>query len=325
MRRLRQGRLGEERGAVAVTVGVALVALVAMLAVVVDLAALYAERRQLQNGADAAALAVALGCARLEACPDIGMAQAMADGNANDGSSAVSVTADQGVGTATATTSAVTGGAPGYPVFFAGVFGIDRADVGGVATASWGVFAEAEVTPLAVSFQEWNSAVGGADSLPAPSDGDILLFDPETNTTGSDPEGFGWLRPEGQCQATVAESSQASGQQEGDPPAGCTDSHLRSLVDDATPVIVPLFDDVSVQGPRTYGIVGFTGFVLDGYRFGSDSAFAYGSPPPCPELSPEGEPQSCIRGQFTRYAAYGTDLDFGEGFPFGAYQVLLTD
>jgi len=84
----------DDRGAVVVLVGILLAAgvLTGMLAIVVDLGRLYAERRVVQNGADAAALAVAQHCARSstdakcasEASAQ-GVARDLADGNAPDG------------------------------------------------------------------------------------------------------------------------------------------------------------------------------------------------------------------------------------------------
>ena len=53
----------DDRGAVLVWVALMLVVLLGIGALVIDVGALYAERRQLQNGADAAALAVAADCA----------------------------------------------------------------------------------------------------------------------------------------------------------------------------------------------------------------------------------------------------------------------
>ena len=67
MRRIAE-RLRSERGATAVLVGILLVPLVGCLAIALDVGALYVERGQLQNGADAAALAVAQECAEDGKC-----------------------------------------------------------------------------------------------------------------------------------------------------------------------------------------------------------------------------------------------------------------
>ncbi|WP_418606589.1 pilus assembly protein TadG-related protein [Georgenia sp. SUBG003] len=69
-----------------VVVALLMVPLIGFAAISVDVAASYAERQQLQNGADAAALAVAQECA-LDGCPadPEALADAMVLGNVNDG------------------------------------------------------------------------------------------------------------------------------------------------------------------------------------------------------------------------------------------------
>ena len=67
-----------------------LVPLIGFVAIAVDVGALYAERAQLQNGADAAALAIAQDCADDGVCGDsAGIAARFADANANDGAANV--------------------------------------------------------------------------------------------------------------------------------------------------------------------------------------------------------------------------------------------
>lgn len=80
-----------DEGAVAVVVAVLMVALLSMGALVVDVGQLYAERRQLQNGADAAALSVVIDCAAPSGCaPTIAAdAVAKAEQNADDGAATV--------------------------------------------------------------------------------------------------------------------------------------------------------------------------------------------------------------------------------------------
>ena len=91
----RLGRRRDERGGVAVTVGVLFSAGVVLgaAALVVDVGQLYVEREQLQSGADAAALAVARSCALDPAnCTDpMAIAVSYANHNAKDGASAVTV------------------------------------------------------------------------------------------------------------------------------------------------------------------------------------------------------------------------------------------
>jgi len=88
--------LSDDRGVISVlTAIVGSVVLLASAAMAIDVATLYSERRQLQNGADAAAIAVAQSCARglaNAAAPcDIGPASALANGNALDHRSRVAL------------------------------------------------------------------------------------------------------------------------------------------------------------------------------------------------------------------------------------------
>ncbi|MBV1852176.1 pilus assembly protein TadG-related protein [Catellatospora tritici] len=83
-----------EVGGVAAIVAILLAGgvLMGMTAVVIDVGQLYAEREQLQSGADSAAMKVALNCAKRRAtCGTAGLAgaEAVADANAKDGRSDV--------------------------------------------------------------------------------------------------------------------------------------------------------------------------------------------------------------------------------------------
>jgi Flp pilus assembly protein TadG len=81
-------RVKDDDGAIAVIVAVLAVVLFGFGALVVDAGALYDERRQLQNGADGAALALAQSCAA-GPCGTVAaqssLAQPYANGNARDG------------------------------------------------------------------------------------------------------------------------------------------------------------------------------------------------------------------------------------------------
>ena len=75
MRRQMLSRARDERGAILMQVGVAMVGLLAFAALVTDYGILWAARRQAQNAADAAALA---GAISLEHNPDYDVARASA-------------------------------------------------------------------------------------------------------------------------------------------------------------------------------------------------------------------------------------------------------
>lgn len=86
-------RLRGDDGAVAVLVAVVMAALLGAAALVLDVGQLYAERRQLQNGADAAVLALAMDCPTDAGCSTdtstTGPAGTKANQNANDAAATV--------------------------------------------------------------------------------------------------------------------------------------------------------------------------------------------------------------------------------------------
>jgi hypothetical protein len=84
-----QPRDERDAGAVLIWVALTMVVLLGVGALVIDIGRLYVERRELQNGADAAALAVAQDCAGGDCEDDAGTAKNYADLNANDGASAI--------------------------------------------------------------------------------------------------------------------------------------------------------------------------------------------------------------------------------------------
>ena len=111
--------LSDDRGVIAIlTALVGSVVLFACAAIAIDVAALYSERRQLQNGADAAAVAIAQSCAR-GLCTR-GPASDLADHNTVDG---------------TATVTLVCGSAPGL-VGLAGVGTCPAPDPGSRASCA---------------------------------------------------------------------------------------------------------------------------------------------------------------------------------------------
>ena len=98
MRRLSR-LLPEERGATAVMVGLLMIPLIGVAAIGVDAGSLYWEDAQLQNGADAAALAVATHCAH----PAV-------DPSATSATIASNLTAANNIAAPSSTTVTFTGG-----------------------------------------------------------------------------------------------------------------------------------------------------------------------------------------------------------------------
>ena len=179
-----------DEGAVLIWVALMLVVLLGVGALVIDIGRLYVERRELQNGADAAALAVAQDCAA-GSCEDEGAtAQDYADLNANDGTSAIEpgtpcgnasglpACADDGpdglpsgiewvrVGTSTLTSS----GDDEVSFLLAPIMSaLSGKKVRASATAAWGALGGGPVTPLVFSQCEWEALGGsiGAETFPS--------------------------------------------------------------------------------------------------------------------------------------------------------------
>ncbi len=203
MRRLKNARMHDDRGAVAVLVGILLAAgvLSGLLAVVVDMGRVYTERRVVQNAADADALALAQHCAksdtRCNGSTTAAWLTSLSASNSPDGATSVSIVCGKNskLGTCPPTTTAwndcqpidstfanwvrvrtrtqSVGGDLFFPAIFAGLLdGSDRQlAVAACAQAAWGPAGSAEVPlpfilPICPGY---------------PGDGPIVIQDFDTN------------------------------------------------------------------------------------------------------------------------------------------------
>jgi Flp pilus assembly protein TadG len=223
-------RAGRRRSAVrdegAVTVLVAILlatgVLIGMCVLTVDVGLVYAERRELQNGADAAALAVAGSCATTPAgcgTSSAALAGTYADLNARDGAAAAPTVCGSGAGlpscppatgaVLTRCSAAAPTGATGWvevrtvtetpsgqgllPPAFAQALAGGGAGVAvhACARASWGPPASIVATPITISRCEWDSMTStGTDFAPPPPYGSSYPSSYERaiylhNTTGA--------------------------------------------------------------------------------------------------------------------------------------------
>ncbi|KQQ20869.1 hypothetical protein ASF48_09870 [Rathayibacter sp. Leaf299] len=274
MRRL-TARLSDERGAVSIIVAVAMVVVLGCAALAIDLARLNLERAELQNGADAAALAVAQSCAA-NPCTTaavkaaaVALAATYADANAGDGASGA-VTTFPTANSVRVTTSAEDGttGAGSLATVFAPVFGIDSLEVGQSATSSWGSPAAGEAA-LALAFAPCVFRLDGAVqviSMHGDSGGTACQT---TSPSGQLlPGGFGWLNdPLGTCRAKVdvAKPAPVSGSTGVSLPPGCS-TQLAKL--GGTTVLLPVYSDKGGTGSSGwYTIKGFAAFQVLGWNF----------------------------------------------------------
>jgi Flp pilus assembly protein TadG len=260
--------LGDERGAVGVIVAIAMVALCGFAAIAIDMGALYSERAQLQNGADAAALAIAQDCADGTCVNTTATAQLFANSNANDRAANVATPVVGANSVSVATSTRDSSGAGSLALSFAPILGIDSKTVGATASAGWG-------SPLS------GPAVIGMTFAPCvfKLDGAIQVISMHGDSGGVScsstspsgkllPGGFGWLKDtSGNCQATVTAGTAAtvSGSTGASLPPGC-EALLTSMVNET--VLLPVYSDLGGTGASAYfQIRGWASFKLLGYNF----------------------------------------------------------
>jgi putative Flp pilus-assembly TadE/G-like protein len=274
-RRLRR----DDRGAIAVLVAVLVAGgvLLGAGALVIDVGEIYQNRAELQNGADAGALAVAKTCVLATCDPTV--ATSYADLNASQltgGAAAVDLVCGTGIGPCLGTTGAITDclpapvGVDGYvdvhtstltssgsttlpPVFALG----QRTTVRACSQAAWGPPAAARVTALTVSACAWGRATSNGTSYAPPVPPPAASFDQvlPLNGTGSQgcsggPAGsptagdFGWTLGNGSCSQAVSGPRYSGGI--GPVSAGCQNV-LAAARANQTPIYIPVYTSVAAD------------------------------------------------------------------------------
>jgi len=299
MRRLKAHGRPDEQGAILILVVLLTVTLVAMAALVVDVGALLDERRQLQNGADAGALAVAHSCG-LGACNPT-LAQGLADANSRDNASLATVTFPS-ANRVKVTTSTRNGVGTVLPYAFGQVLtGQKGRTLLATATAGWGPPASASALPLVISECELAQLEIGKHSVItfAKTSGPCVAKD----TSGA----FGWLTAA--CPTTFSTGATVVGNPGSSGPNPC-------LVIN-TNVLLPVFDTVTGTGSNTrYRIVGFAALRVTGWRFGGSNT---SSPNPCGNTT-------CIAGTFINQVLNdptGAGAGVGAGTGYGVSRIFL--
>jgi len=256
-------RLKDDSGAVAVVVALLMVPLLAFTALVVDVGALYVERRQLQNAADAGALAIAQDCgaARTSCSTMTSTATTLAQANAGSAASAAPVRTGNSV-TVTANST--------VNYSFAPVIGFDNQSVSAKSTASWGSpSAGTAILPIAFSWCAFYQQTNGGVPTPTAQSLRFSKIDGTTCTGPSNnvvPGGFGWLTtdPGSNCAVT----SSVSGILHSDPGASspCSDSFFTAQLNKT--VLLPIFDKSGGTGSGAwYQVYGYAAFRLTAFRF----------------------------------------------------------
>lgn len=334
-------------GVILVWVALMLVVLVGMGALVIDIGALYVERRELQNGADAAALAVAQDCAAGDCGSGGGAIQAQqyANLNANDGVSALDPSTPCGMGPGL---SACSGNAPsgvsgaggwvrvgtstrdpdgGNQVSFLlapVISALTGKTVTASAVAAWGPMGGGAVVPLVFSECEWTALGGNLATGTFPTGVKAVTFhgtnpssvDCPIGPSGLDlPGGFGRVIA-ANCEADLTAGQWADVDTGANLAANCDVQSWQNRV-----VVIAIFDETNGKtgANGAYHIAGFVGFEVLGYRIvasgGGGGVQKFGS------CTPDSPSDQYLCGKFTPVSTDGGE--FGAGPDFGARVIKM--
>ena len=328
-------------GAVLVMVALMMTMLLGVGALVIDLGALYVEKRELQNGADAAALAIAQGCAGGNCGAPNDIAKRYVDLNARDRASGVeqvcgspapltacSTAAPPGAAGATgwvkvSDVTQTSGGGNQVQFVLAPIMNpLTGATMRSSAVAAWGPLGSAKIAPVTFSLCEY-LAKGGTVSPPTfPSGVTFIYFhgvggarEPGVGSctpspSGQDlPGGFGYVQNIN-CLSTITADRWIKVSTGGLPPR-CDPSQWLNKE-----ILIAIHDQTRGTGSNgEYHVVGFVGFLVTAYKFGGNNSPDFKK---CPLGS--GGSADCIRGEFTRFTTDGGS--FG-GSNFGSVAVKM--
>lgn len=330
-------RLEKERGAAGILVAVMMLVLIGAGAMAVDVGQIYAERAQLQNAADAAAMAAAQQCHSAPAdctAQALPWAQEMTAGNSNDGATtvdSVDLSIPNQVTVATSTLNG-TSGAGFLTQLFASALNAPPVTVGARATAVIEPLGGATAFPLAISDCQYD--LSGAEET-----GDIQLikYKPDSGTCTSTsghviPGGFGWLDESGTCTATTDAGDIADTDTGANFPTTCTaivagwrDTILAGGSVEAT---FPVYDNAGGTGAGGwFHIRGYATFNIIGWAFsGGGTPEVFRATMPWVSDPANACTGNCrgIIGQFIRFESIGeVEGTPGTGSDLGTVNIRL--
>lgn len=312
----------ETRGAISVMVALLLVMMLAAAAIAIDVGAMYAERAELQNGADAAALAIAEDCAESNCGASSDTAQEYADRNAKDTAADAILLSAPGASPVRvqATSEDAASGNDSLALSFSSLLGFPDPTVAATASATWGSPAGGPaMLPLAFAKCVIDGMIdGGVQTIPTHGS----TTHPCTSTSPSGqtlPGGFSWLNTaSGACETQLTIGTNVLGSTGASIPGNCSTAVLKpSLVGQTA--ILPLYDDKTGTGSgATYHIYGWATFRILGWRFPGNAVNNTGPGPQCTS------PCTGIIGEFISYTTL--DDEFTTGGPdLGTSVVYLTE
>ena len=341
-----------DEGAVLVLMAFLIVVLLGVGALVIDIGRAYVEKRQVQNGADAAALAVAQECARTGNCGDEdAMATTYALGNGNNDMDVIEVCGD-GPGLDPCTGGAPPGatGASGWvkvitendvdyvlaPVMNAAAGATIDAD----ATAAWGPLGSYLTIRFIISECEYQQMGGDIATNTVPPLKPAYIYSKRGNDNtdkNTDPQcvssssggtisgNFAWLDGSANdvCRALVTAGGTVGGKPGNDPEISKQDcAEVFDAMQAGEEFVLPIYNQVDNPGqPAVYTVAGFVGFKFTGWKL-SGNTWPQGFSCPDPYTGGNGGGDlRCFRGEFTRVMATG---GFG-GIDYGVTAVKMID
>jgi Flp pilus assembly protein TadG len=247
-----------------------IVVLLGFAAIAIDIARLTAEKSELQNGADAAAIAIAQNCAKGACGNTATTASTLAGANTNDGYA--TATASVAGSTVTVETGTLNkDGTTKIDYFFAPVLGIDSGTATATASAAWGNPASGPAMfPLTFSMCQFDAALSGTTQLIQYNTGPSCV-----GPTGhAIPGGFGWLKtPSGQCSLniSIATAQVASDNGNSFPLTSQCTTAMQSFKNQI--ILIPVFEQAGGSGASGwYKIYGFAAFKITGWKFGGNGS-----------------------------------------------------
>lgn len=313
-------------GAAGVLVSILMLVLIGAGAIAVDVGQIYAERAELQNGADAGALAAAQLCASSSGCTQASAtaaASALTNANSRDGVSNVRYVDLSVPNEVTVSTSTIDGtsNAGFLTKMFASALNSGPATVGARATAGLVPPGGGGGFPLAFSSRCWDltgsSNVGSMQKI---------SWKPGitcTNPSGhSIPGGWGWLDdPDADCTVVTTVGNVAGSDPGNNKPSQCVSilsGWISTLSSGAIlDVPFPVFDTAAGTGNTgSFHLIGYATFRITGWKFGQGSPYEYRNTPAATgnvNLACSAGPDRCIIGKFVKFVSIDDIQGTGSG------------
>lgn len=281
---MRRVSLADEQGAMAVTIGIVFTVVLAAMAIVLDGGALRSEGAQLQSGADAAAMAVALDCAweKPSCSAPSGRVSTFMNENADDGAASGTATVDLTAHRArvVATTREASTGNPTLSLRLGSALGVADRGVQASATASWVPRVRRHFVPVPITRCEFDKWTSSAQTTRYRFTGTqpeaVIQF--RDGPCGEIPDGLG---------ATGEEYGPFSVETECNPPTGCSIPEIEPQI--GQEVVLSIWSPVG--NSHNWKFDGFAGLRLtsfvrnNGHKTGATGACSV---------------KYCISGNFTR-------------------------